>query len=124
MRMPQADRRKHSGVVKRFLALSQVALDSECILWMGAFNHKGYGCFRAPLVPSGVCKAHRVAYWLWRGPFDARLEVGHLCRNKSCVNPYHLEIESKTVNTGLGNVDRRAEKGSVSEYDSYLEDIL
>ena len=122
MSMPRADRR-HSDVVKRFLRLSAPGTNSICILWLGSTNHRGYGNFRAPLIKSGVCKAHRVAYWLWRGPFDPRLEVGHLCRNRLCVNPYHLELEPKRVNVGLGNIDRQAEKDL--EFDpTWLEDLF
>lgn len=122
MSMPRADRR-HADVVKRFLKLSAPGTNSICILWMGSVNHNGYGNFRAPIVKSGVSKAHRVAYWLWRGPFDPKLEVGHLCRNRLCVNPYHLELETKAINIGLSNIDRHSENDL--EFDpSWLEDLF
>lgn len=38
-----------------------------------------------------LAAAHRVAYELAVGPIPVGLELDHLCRNKACVNPIHLE---------------------------------
>src|SRR6202030_118623 len=58
--------------------------NSGCWLWLGACNEFGYGKF-------GKVKAHRFSYEREKGPIPDGLEIDHLCRNKSCVNPDHLE---------------------------------
>lgn len=66
--------------------------EDGCWLWRGATNAKGYG----------VCAmsdgAHRVAYEWMVGPIADGMEVDHLCRNKQCVNPHHLEPVTSSEN--------------------------
>lgn len=58
-------------------------------------------------------KAHRVAYFLARGEFDARLFVCHHCDNPPCVNPAHLFLGTQRDNLmdmyskGRGSVGER-----------------
>lgn len=62
--------------------------NSGCWLWLGASNENGYG-----LITRGkrTVKAHRFSYERANGPIATKLEIDHLCRNKCCVNPAHLE---------------------------------
>ncbi|WP_414713994.1 HNH endonuclease signature motif containing protein [Scandinavium sp.] len=50
-----------------------------------------------------VAKAYRVSYELFVGPVPEGLELDHLCRNKLCVNPKHLEAVTSKENTMRGN---------------------
>lgn len=42
--------------------------------------------------------AHRIAWRLYRGEFDPVLEPDHLCRNRGCVNPWHGDPVTRSVN--------------------------
>jgi hypothetical protein len=47
----------------------------------------------------GLGYAHRVAYVLSVGPIPKGLTIDHLCRNRGCVNPTHLEAVTQRENT-------------------------
>jgi hypothetical protein len=66
-----------------------------CWKWAGSRNEQGYGGFRTP---SGLKKAHRVAYELAIGPIPDGLVLDHICRRPHCVNPCHLEPVTQAEN--------------------------
>jgi hypothetical protein len=73
--------------------------NSGCLLWLGAINQFGYG--RAGLNGRRMV-AHRAAFILACGPVPDELELDHLCRVRSCINPAHLEPVTKLVNVRRG----------------------
>lgn len=46
--------------------------------------------------------AHRVVYVMLRGPVDPELDLDHLCRNRACVNPDHVEPVAPRINVLRG----------------------
>ena len=67
-----------------------------CWLWTGTKTGDGYGSFKA--APDRRMRAHRFAYELLVGPIPEGLVIDHLCRNRACVNPDHLEAVTHYVN--------------------------
>jgi hypothetical protein len=47
--------------------------------------------------------AHRVAYQYFVGEIPVGLEIDHVCRNRGCVNPEHLELVTRGENTKRAN---------------------
>lgn len=68
-----------------------------CWEWKGA-RQKGYGAIGAGGKTGGVLRAHRVIYEWLVGPIPEGLDLDHLCRNRSCVNPSHLEPVTRREN--------------------------
>lgn len=93
--------RPHSD---RFWALVSVDTD-PCWMWNGAKSQTGYGRFRCE---GRTLQAHRFAYEDKVGPIPKGLELDHLCRNRACVNPAHLEPVSHAENNRRAWAYRRA----------------
>lgn len=69
---------------------------SGCWLWIGHIEN-GYGRI-------GKRLAYRVTYERVHGPVPKGLELDHICRVRSCVNPDHLEPVTKVENILRGAV--------------------
>lgn len=63
-------------------------VDSGCWEWTASLRPEGYGQVRDR---KRMARAHRLVYELLVGPIPEGLPLDHLCRNRRCVNPTHLE---------------------------------
>lgn len=72
-----------------------VVNDSGCWEWQGMLDRYGYGRAYLPVSvmrrKAKIIEAHRLSYLLYVGDIPSGLQIDHLCRNKKCVNPQHLE---------------------------------
>jgi hypothetical protein len=72
----------------------------ECWPWRASVGTHGYGVLG--LGGHGTTTAPRFAYELLVGPIPAGLTIDHLCRNRRCVNPAHLEVVTRGENVLRG----------------------
>lgn len=78
----------------QFWKFVDVRGEGVCWFWRGAKNN-GYGRFR------GI-RAHRFAYEIAKDQIPSELVVRHLCGNKLCVNPRHLDVGTHADNARDG----------------------
>ncbi len=83
----------------RFRSKVAPAGPTGCWQWTAARGRDGYGRFR---LGHRMVLAHRFAFEAIRGPIPDGLELDHLCRDRGCVNPEHLEPVTGKVNTLRG----------------------
>ncbi len=98
---------------------NKVALPNEqgCMEWMAALNGSGYGAFGVgPRGAHKTLRAHRISYELLVGPIPEELVLDHLCRNRKCVAPNHLEPVTGAVNTKRGAPAQKTHCAKGHEY--------
>lgn len=95
---------------QRFWSKVESADALDCWNWIGTLEPSGYGSFGVKIDGHWKNrKAHRLAYEDMVAPVRRGKHLDHLCRNRRCVNPYHLEPVTAKVNhsRGVGNKRQR-----------------
>lgn len=78
----------------KFKSLCKINEDNKCWEWIGSYKEQYgvYFCFGKKM------HAHRASYLFHKGKIDNGLLVRHICNNKKCVNPEHLELGTASDN--------------------------
>lgn len=77
--------------------------DEVCWEWLGAVQSAGYGFITGRL-------AHRLAYEEMVGPIPEGLVIDHLCCNRTCCNPSHMEVVTREENSRRGEPNRKTRR--------------
>lgn len=94
----QRERLTGAPIADRLFQRRQITAGG-CWEWTGSQSRGGYGGIR---IDDKLHRVHRVAYEHFVGPIAEGLQIDHLCRNRLCFNPDHLEPVTQRVNIERG----------------------
>jgi hypothetical protein len=94
----QIEKWKHGTIAERFWPKVDQRQNHECWPWKAYITTAGYGQLSLGRVAEGSQVAHRIMYELCNGPIPDGKHIDHLCRNRWCVNPQHLQAVTRRMN--------------------------
>lgn len=89
------------GADHAMIIADRCSVDGTCWRWRRRIDRYGYG---VATHQGSKWRAHRLAYIAYIGAISDGLVIDHLCRNRWCVNPAHLEAVTNLENLKRGNI--------------------
>lgn len=87
-----------SGIYRRPSPLEKIITHSKphrkCRIWVSSIQN-GYGLIH---INGKHRRAHRWLYEFLNGKIPKKLDIDHLCSNRRCINPNHLEAVTRSEN--------------------------
>jgi hypothetical protein len=85
--------------IEKLMSQMKKIESSGCWEWLGPKNSiTGYGTLSISRFGGVVRHVHRVAYTVFVGDIPVGLQIDHMCKNRICFNPSHLEIKTAKLN--------------------------
>lgn len=97
---------------------ARIIKTDHCWFWLGSMNRDGYGMIGVTTDKGRKTRlAHRVSYETFVGPIPDGKVLDHLCRNRACIRPDHLEPVLQEVNVRRGaSMERGTHCGNGHEF--------
>ena len=103
----------------RFVSKFVECPTTGCWLWTAHADKQGYGHYgvwRKGTMPMQITRAHQYVWVVLNGPVPDGFEIDHRCGCKSCVNPDHLRLATRSqnrMNIGKPKNNKSGQKGVI-----------
>lgn len=117
---------RRANILKKIMARVTVDPKTSCWAWTGPTSGsagRGAGYPRMSL-DGGTVAVHIAMYVLHNGPVPPRKQIDHLCRNRLCVAPHHLEMVTHKENQKRRDKARETITCEPLAKDENLESVL